>query len=276
MSSFASQSIFKLTLVLALSSLSFVTNAALFGDDEARRAILDLRQRLEATQKKLDATQQKLDATQQRLETTQQSVKSQSDDNAILRRSLLELQNQIDSLKSDQAVMRGSFEQFLKDLSEVQVKQKDVLQTVDSRLSKFEPIKVTLDGLEFQADPAEKNQFDGALTVFRTGDFAAAQNSLSAFLLKYPSSGFAPSALFWLGNAQYATKDYKESIANFRKLLSIAPQHARAPEAMLAISNNWVELKDLKAAKKAMEDLVKLHPASEASQTAKQRLTRFK
>jgi TolA-binding protein len=154
---------------------------------------------------------------------------------------LLELQNQIDSLKSDQAVMRGSFEQFLKDLSEVQVKQKDVLQTVDSRLSKFEPIKVTLDGLEFQADPAEKKQFDGALTVFRTGDFAAAQNSLSAFLLKYPSSGFAPSALFWLGNAQYATKDYKESIANFRKLLSIAPQHARAPEAMLAISNNWVE-----------------------------------
>ena len=90
MSSLVSQATFKLTLVIALSSLSFVSNAALFGDDEARRAILDLRQRLEATQ-------QKLDATQQRLETTQQSVKSQSEDNAILRRSLLELQNQIDS-----------------------------------------------------------------------------------------------------------------------------------------------------------------------------------
>jgi tol-pal system protein YbgF len=269
MSSLASQSLFKLTLVIALSSLSFVANAALFGDDEARRAILDLRQRLEATQ-------QKLDATQQRLETTQQSVKSQSEDNAILRRSLLELQNQIDSLKRDQAVMRGSFEQFLKELSEVQLKQKDVLQTVDSRLSKFEPIKVVLDGLEFLADPAEKKQFDAALAVFRTGDFAAAQNSLLAFLLKYPASGYAPSALFWLGNAQYATKDYKESIANFRKLLSMAPEHARAPESMLAISNSWVELKDLKAAKKAMEDLVKLHPASEAAQTAKQRLTRFK
>ena len=269
MSSLASQSLFKLTLVIALSSLSFAANAALFGDDEARRAILDLRQRLEATQ-------QKLDATQQRLETTQQSVKLQSEDNAIVRRSLLELHNQIDILKRDQAVMRGSFEQFLKDLSEVQLKQKDVLQTVDSRLSKFEPIKVVLDGLEFLVDPAEKKQFDAALTVFRTGDFAAAQNSLSAFLLKYPASGYAPSALFWLGNAQYATKDYKESIANFRKLLTMAPEHTRAPEAMLAISNCWVELKDLKSAKKAMEDLVKLHPSSEAAQTAKQRLTRFK
>jgi tol-pal system protein YbgF len=265
----ASLPAFKLTLAIALASLSFVASAALFGDDEARRAILDLRQRLEATQ-------QKLDATQQRLETTQQSVKSQSEENANLRRALLDLQNQIEGLKKEQAGMRGSFEQFLKELSEVQLKQKDVLQTVDIRLSKFEPIKVVLDGLEFQADPAEKKQFDAALVVFRTGDFAAAQNSLLAFLLKYPASGYASSSLFWLGNAQYATKDYKESIANFRKLLSLSPEHPRAPEAMLAISNCWVELKDLKAAKKAMEDLVKLHPNSEAAQTAKQRLTRFK
>jgi tol-pal system protein YbgF len=276
MSSFVSPAIFKLTLVMALSSLSCVSNAALFGDDEARRAILDLRQRLEATQKNLEATQQKLEATQQKLETTQQSAKSQSDENVSIRRSLLDLQNQIETLKSTQAGMRGSFEQFLKELSEVQLKQKDVLQTVDGRLSKFEPVNVVLDGLEFQADPAEKKQFDAALAVFRTGDFAAAQNSLLTFLLKYPTSGYAPSSLFWLGNAQYATKDYKESIANFRKLLTIAPEHSRAAEALLAISNSWVELKDLKAAKKAMEDLVKRYPASEAAQTAKQRLTRLK
>ena len=34
MSSLASLSMFKLTLVIALSSLSFVANAALFGDDD--------------------------------------------------------------------------------------------------------------------------------------------------------------------------------------------------------------------------------------------------
>ncbi len=260
---------FKLALVTALTCLSLTSNAALFGDDEARRAILDLRQ-------KLEATQQKLDATQQRLEATQQSVKTQSEEIAPFRRALLDFQNQIESLKMEQAGLRGSLEQVLRDLSEVQLKQKDLLQSLESRLSKFEPMKVVLDGLEFQAEPAEKKQFESALAVFRTGDFAAAQNSMLAFLLKYPTSGYASSSLFWLGNAQYATKDYKESIANFRKLLNIAPQHARAPEAMLAISNCWVELKDLKAAKKAMEDLVSLHPNSEAAQTAKDRLSRFK
>jgi tetratricopeptide (TPR) repeat protein len=172
--------------------------------------------------------------------------------------------------------MRGANEQLIKELSELQIKQKDVLQSVDSRISRFEPIKVVLDGLEFQADPGEKKEFDTALAVFRTGDFAAAQGSMLNFLRRYPTSGYAASSLFWIGNAQYATKDYKESVANFRKLLSIAPQHTRASEAMLAISNCLIELKDTKGARKAMEDLISTHPNSDAAQTAKDRLVRLR
>jgi tol-pal system protein YbgF len=245
----------QLSLVGFLVGFSAIAHAALFEDDEARRAILDLRQKLDVTQ---------------------QGLKSQVDDIAVLRRALFELQNQIEALKAEQSALRGANEQLLRELTDIQLKQKDVLQTVDTRLSKFEPVKVVLDGLEFPADPAEKREFETSLAVFRTGDFAAAQNSLLSFLRKYPTSGYASSTLFWLGNAQYATKDYKESIVNFRKLLSIAPQHARAAEAMLAISNCLVELKDIKAAKKAMEDLVKQYPTSEAAQTAKDRLARLR
>ena len=245
----------QLSLAGFLVGFSAIAHAALFEDDEARRAILDLRQKLDVTQ---------------------QGLKSQADDIAVLRRALFELQNQIEALKAEQSALRGANEQLLRELTDIQLKQKDVLQTVDTRLSKFEPVKVVLDGLEFQADPAEKREFETSLAVFRTGDFAAAQNSLLSFLRKYPTSGYASSTLFWLGNAQYATKDYKESIVNFRKLLSIAPQHARAAEAMLAISNCLVELKDIKAAKKAMEDLVKQYPTSEAAQTAKDRLARLR
>jgi tol-pal system protein YbgF len=253
---------FQSSLVVLLAAFSVVANAALFEDADARRAILDLRQKLEATQ---------------------QSNKSQLEEISVLRKALLELQNQIDALKAEQSSLRGANEQVLRALSDVQLKQKDILKEldsllgkVDSRLSKLEPIKVVLDGLEFQADPAEKRDFEAALAVFRTADFAAAQNSLLNFLRRYPTSGYASSSLFWLGNAQYATKDYKESIVNFRKLLSIAPQHARAPEAMLAISNCLIELKDLKAARKAMEDLIKAHPGTEAAQTAKDRLARLR
>jgi tol-pal system protein YbgF len=253
----------KFALVTLALGASLGAHAALFGDDEARRAILDLRQKLEATQQSIKTQ-------------IQAQGQAQAEEIAVLRRALFDLQNQIEALKADQSKMRGANEQLIKELSELQIKQKDVVQAVDSRLSKFEPIKVVLDGLEFQADPAEKKEFDTALAVFRTGDFAAAQSSMLNFLRRYPTSGYAASSLFWIGNAQYATKDYKESVINFRKLLSIAPQHTRAPEAMLAISNCLVELKDIKGARKAMEELVAAHPSTDAAQTAKDRLARLR
>jgi tol-pal system protein YbgF len=140
----------------------------------------------------------------------------------------------------------------------------------------MEPQKVTVDGREFVASPAEKRDFDAAMGVFRTGDFAAAQAAFLDFAKRFPKSGYYPSAMFWLGNAQYATRDYKEAITNFRAMLTLAPEHARVPEAILAIANCQIELKDTKAARRTLEDLIRLHPQSEAAQAAKERLAKLR
>ena len=71
---------------------------------------------------------------------------------------------------------------------------------------------------------------------------------------RYPQSGYNASALFWLGNAQYATRNYNEAIANFRSMLSLAPDHAKAPEAVLSIANCQIELKDTRAARRTLEE----------------------
>jgi tol-pal system protein YbgF len=206
---------------------------------------------------------------------TQESLRA-TEDTAQLRRSLLEMQNQIESLRADLAKMQGQNEQLTRDIGELQRQQKDMVQSVDDRLRKFEPLKVIVDGQEFTVDPAEKRDFEAALAVFRKGDFAAAQTAFVDFLRRYPQSGYAPSAFFWLGNAQYATRDYKEAVQNFRILLSQAPDHMRAPEAVLSIANCQLELKDTKAARKTLEELVKAYPQSEAAAAAKERLSRLK
>lgn len=245
---------------LAFTALSSVSgHAALFEDDEARRAVLDLRQRV-------DALRQSSEAQGQR----------QGDDGAQLRRSLLDLQSQIETLRSEQAALRGQNEQLQRAVADLQRRQADIAKGVDDRLRQFEPVPVTLDGLEFTADPAEKREFDAALAVFRRGDFAGAQTAFAGFNQRYPKSGYTASSLFWLGNAQYALKDYKESIANFKLLLASAPNHMRAPEAALSIANCQSELKDTKAARKTLEDLVKVYPQSEAAAAAKERLARMK
>ena len=249
--------------VLLLCACGATAQAGLFDDEEARRAILDLRQRVDAVRQ--DSEQR--DA-QQAARTTEE--------NAQLRRSMLELQTQIETLRADVARLVGQNEQLARDVAEMQRQQKDLLGGFDERLRKFEPAKVTVDGREILAEQAEKRDYDAALGIFRKGDFPAAQNAFVEFLKRYPNSGYAPSAFFWLGNAQYATRDYQVAIQNFRNLLTQAPDHVRAPEAVLSIANCQVELKDIKAARKTLEDLIKAYPQSEAAAAAKQRLPKLK
>jgi tol-pal system protein YbgF len=250
-------------VLLMLACCASVAHAGLFDDEEARRAILDLRQRVDAARQESD---------KRVAEETQRAT----EENAQLRRGLLELQTQIELLRDDLAKMRGQNEQLTRDVTELQRQQKDVAQGVDDRLRKFEPVKVTVDGREFAADQTEKRDYDAALAIFRKGDFVSAQAAFVEFLRRYSQSGYTPSAFFWLGNAQYATRDYKEAIQNFRTLLSQSPDHLRAPEAVLSIANCQIELKDTKAARKTLEELMKAYPQSEAATAAKERLSRLK
>ena len=239
-------------LAAALLCASLGAQAALFEDDEARRAILDLRQRVETMR--------------------QQAEQRQSEESAQLRRSLLDLQNQIEQMRGDLARMTGQNEQLTKTVADLQQRQTDV----DTRAKSNEPSKVAVDGREFNADPKEKADFDAALGIFRAGQFAQAQTAFADFVKRYPQSGYNASALFWLGNAQYATRNYNEAIANFRSMLSLAPDHAKAPEAVLSIANCQIELKDTKAARRTLEDLTKAYPQSEAAQAGRERLSRLR
>jgi len=250
---------FRVVMAAMACVLTFNAHAGLFEDDEARKAILEMRQRLDVSQQRMT-----------------DDLRKANEDNAQLRRSLLELSGQIDALRNEMAQMRGQGEQVTRQLSEVQRLQKDLSQGVDSRLSKFEPSKVTVDGREFVAEPAEKQEFEAALAVLRKGEFAPAQTAFSNFLKRYPQSGYKAPALFWLGNAQYALRNYRDAITNFRTLVATDTEHVRAPEAVLAIANCQVELKDIKGARKTLEDLLKAYPQSEAASVAKDRLSKLK
>ena len=250
------------------------TQAALFGDDEARRAILDLRQRLEQSQTANRALMEQ--AAQLQTQQIAQLNQQHSQSVAQLRSALLDLQTQIDKLRADLAQSLGAQERLARDVTEVQLRQKDSLSSVDDRLRRFEPVKVSVDGREAMVEPAEKADFDRSMALFRQGDFPGAQAAFAGFLSRYPTSVYKSSVLFWLGNAQYANKAYREALANFQRLLTESPTHPRAAEAMLAISNVQVELKDLKAARKTLEDLVKAYPATETAGTARERLSRLR
>ena len=246
-------------LCVATALVAPSAHAGLFDDDEARRAILDIRQRIEQGSERQRAGQAEL---------TEQITQ--------LKRSLLELNNQLEQMRGDNAKLRGQNEELARAVSDMQRKQKDLQSGVEDRMRKFEPQKVSLDGREFTVEPDEKRQYEESMELLRKSDFAGTANALTAFRKRWPSSGYGESALFWLGNAQYGSRQYKEAIASFRALVGAAPDSAKAPESLLAIANCQAELKDTKTARRTIDELLKAYPQSEAAQAGRERLASLK
>lgn len=240
-------------MAAALSPVA--AHAGVFDDDEARRAILDLRQQRAQDNEALNG-----------------QIKALSAQVDVLKRSLLEMNATIEQLRNELATSRGGSEVLQRDVAELQRKQRDAQTALDERVRKLEPQSVTVDGKTFQADADEKRDFDEALARLRAADFAAGSVALNSFLKRYPNTGYRESAQYWLGNAHYGLREYKDAIQAFKALADRAPDHARTPEALLSIANCQVELKDGDAARRTLEQLVKQYPQTEAAQAARDRL----
>jgi tol-pal system protein YbgF len=245
-------------LVLAMGS----ARAGLFDDEEARKAIIDLRSRITAQDEANKARVAELaGANAQLLEQI-----------AALRRSLLDLNNQLEATRAELAKLRGSDEQLAREVAELQRRTRDVGQTLDDRLRRLEPVKATVDGREVLVDPEEKKAFEDAVATIRSGDFDRAVVAFSLFQRRYPASAFTDLARYWHANALYGRRDYKAAINAYRGFVDGAPLHPRAPEALLALANSQAEMKDPRGARKTIEELMKSYPQSEAAQAGKERL----
>jgi tol-pal system protein YbgF len=220
-------------LSAAAICLSTSNNAwAIFADDDARKAILDLRKSFATAQ--------------------------------------MDLQNQIEKLKADNAELRGKIENLEKQGEDINTSQKTYYQDLDTRLGNFEPRTETIEGVTGTVQPGEKKAYDDALKAFQTGSLKKADEGFSAFVNRYPKSPYVPLALFWSGNSKYANKDYSGAIGQLQNLIKRYPTHPRIPTAMLTLGNAQLESGNKTAAKKTFGEIISKYPDTEAAKDAKQ------
>jgi tol-pal system protein YbgF len=262
---------------------------AFLTDEEARRAVVDLRARLTAMESELRARVAAVeDAGKRRQADASAAAASQataqvaalasqmnSQLDAMLQtfqRSIFDLNSKIDELRTDVNNLRGANEQLTRDLSELQRVQRDVAQSFDDRFRRVEPVKVESDGREFTALPEERRQFEEAMRVLRGGEFDKALRALIAFQRRYPGSGYVDTARYWTANAHYVQRNHDAAIRAFRLFIDEAPQHPRAPEALLGLANSLAETRDRDGARRTLEELLKTYPRSEAAAEGRGRL----
>jgi tol-pal system protein YbgF len=240
---------------LALAAwLPLHASAGLLDDDEARKAILDLRSKVENLSRDLSAR-----------------IDTKSDKNAAL-----ELVNQHEQSTQEIARLRGQIEVLANEVTNIQKRQKDFYADLDARIRNLEPRQVNIDGREAEVDPGELKSYEAAMTLFKAGDYKVAANALADFVRRHPTSSYASNAQYWLGNAYYAQRDYKNAIAAQEVVASTYKDSAKAPDAILNIASSYTELKDKKNAKKALQQLVAKYPDSSAASAAKDRLAALK
>jgi tol-pal system protein YbgF len=252
--------------------LASIAQAGLFDDDEARKAILELRGKVEQQNKDLAAKQTELGA---RTELLEQSS-----------RGILQLQNQIQVLRDEIAKLRGQLELQSNDTANLQKlvrDQKDVIAAnenriiaTETRLKQFEPVTAQLDGKQISVDVSEKKRYDSAIAMVRAGDFKSALTSLTQFQAAYPDSAYAASVSYWIGNSHYATKDYKSAITAFQSYLTSYADHPRVADAQFTLGLAQIESGDRKTGRRTLEIISERFPDTPLSQSAKERLATLK
>ena len=243
------------TACLALAAwMPLQAGAGLLDDDEARKAILDLRTKVDNLSRDMNT---RIDAKADRS-------------------AALDMVNQHEQSMAEIAKLRGQLEVLTNEIVTAQKQQKDFYADLDARMRKLEPQKVTIDGQEAAVDPNEQRTYEAAMTLFKAGDYKGASSALADFVRRFPASGYAANAQYWLGNAYYAQRDYKNAIKAQEMVVATYRDSAKAPDAMLNIASSYAELKDSKNAKKALQTLVSKYPDSSAAQAAKDRLAVLK
>jgi len=217
-----------LALTASVAFAAVAAPAHAFADDEARRAILDLRQQ----------------------------VQQQNEQNL---RARLQLADQIQSLQQEIAQLRDQLEL-------VSRQQQSTAQQSGQEQHAGNPPGVSA------ADPQEQAAYDGAIDLFRKGQYKEAAESFAAFTALYPNSPLAPTAQFYLGSSRYAMKDFKGAIEQLNTLVQTAPNDARAPDALLVIAGSQIELNNRAGAKATLQRIVGEYPNAPAAATAKSRL----
>jgi len=122
----------------------------------------------------------------------------------------------------------------------------------------------------------EKEAYQAAFDTLKEGRYKQAKVELTAFLDKYPDSGFAGNAQYWLGEAHYVTRNFEQGIIEFLKVINGYPGSNKVPDAMLKLGYTHYELKQFPQSKEILQNLRTRFPNETASRLAAKRLDRIR
>lgn len=221
--------------------------------------------------------------------------------------ALVEMATRLDRLEQEVQQLRGQMEEQTHANTELRQRQRDLYLDIDRRLSRLEreggasapqgmapppapapaapvstaPVPAAVAVTSAPAPAAapapapvsaviadkERAAYQQAFDQLRELRYEQAITGFRAFLKEYPDGRYSHIAQYWIGEANYAQRNFKQAVVDYRTLLQRYPKSPKLAEAMLKIGYSQYELGDKAEARKILAELARLYPdTTEAGQ----------
>ena len=212
----------------------------------------------------------------------------------MLDSDLLRQQSQtIQQLRQEISSLREHIEQQGYELDSMKQRQRNLYIDMDRRLSNVEaggssvrtvaPVpppntstSVTAVPPLVAGDADGQAAYSSAFNLLKDGQYEQSITAFTQFKQTYPNSKYADNAQYWLGEANYVSRNYKEALEAFQQLIAQFPDSSKNPGARLKIGYVYYELQNWSAAREALQQVVKLYPEETVAKKANERLQRMK
>ena len=197
------------------------------------------------------------------------------------------------TLREEISALREQIEQQDYELESMKQRQRNLYLDMDRRINNVEaggsnkgraaaPLpppntttKVTAPAV-IAGDTDGQEAYSKAFALLKEGQYKQSIESFEAFKKSYPNSKYADNAQYWLGEANYVSREYKKALTEFQQLIAQYPESTKNPGARLKIGYVYFELKNWSAAREALQQVIKLYPDTTVAKKANERLQRMK
>ena len=199
----------------------------------------------------------------------------------VANQSLLELSNQVESLRSDMRAMHNDVDELTNSLESSRKQQRDLYADLDRRMKNLESHGAGAGaagagaGGAGSAQPSDQDAYQSAFALLKDSQYDRAIAAFQKFLATFPDSPLADNAQDWLGEAYYVNKSFIDGQTAFQRVIDKYPQSRKRPDALLKIGYCQYELKQWDLAKRTLSLAATQFPDAPAGHLAQQRLDKM-
>ena len=121
-------------------------------------------------------------------------------------------------------------------------------------------------------EPDPEQLYAAAKRDFDRGAFETARSGFQRLLQRYPKSGSADNAQFWLGEIYYREQWYEKAILEYQKVIENYPKGNKVEASLLKQGLAFFKLGDKANARLILKELIRKHPKSNEAQIARQKV----